>query len=166
VVVDVIGQPAEEATPMRVEDVMTREIQTVSPEASAEDAWGLMRTRGVRHLVVAEGHRIVGILSDRDAGGTRGASIRKNQTVRDLMTSPVVTVPPATTIRQAANVMRGRSIGCLVVADRTGTKGIVTVADLLDLLGRGMERTVMSSTRRLLQHRVPHRKQHRGAAAW
>jgi hypothetical protein len=45
-------------------------------------------------------------------------------------------------------------------------KGIVTVADLLDLLGRGMERTVTSSTRRLLQHRVPHRKQHRGAAAW
>ena len=151
---------------MRVEDVMTREIQTVAPETSAEDAWGVMRTRGVRHLLVADGHRIVGILSDRDEGGTRGASLRRNRTVRDLMTSPVVTVPPSTTVRRAANVMRGRSIGCLVVADRMGTKGIVTVADLLDLLGRGMERTVTSPNRRLLQHRVPHRKQHRGAAAW
>jgi CBS domain-containing protein len=125
-----------------------------------------MRTRRVRHLVVTDGPRIVGILSDRDEGGTRGASLRRNRTVRDLMTSPVVTVPPSTTIRRAANVMRGRSIGCLVVADRTGMQGIVTVADLLDLLGRGMERTVTSSTRRLLQHRVPHRKQRRGAAAW
>jgi acetoin utilization protein AcuB len=125
-----------------------------------------MRTQRVRHLVVTEGSRIIGILSDRDEGGTRGAAVRKDRTVRDLMTSPVVTVPPSTTIRRAANVMRGRSIGCLVVADRTGMKGIVTVADLLDLLGRGMERTVTSSTRRLLQHRVPHRKQHRGAAAW
>lgn len=151
---------------MRVEDVMTREIQTVSPETSAEDAWNRMRTRQVRHLVVADGPRIVGILSDRDEGGTRGASLRKNRAVRDLMTSPVVTVAPSTTIRRAANLMRGRSIGCLVVADRTGSKGIVTVADLLDLLGRGMERTVTSATRRPLQHRVPHRKQHRAGAPW
>jgi hypothetical protein len=44
--------------------------------------------------------------------------------------------------------------------------GIVTVSDLMDLLGRGLERTVASATRPLLQHRVPHRKQHRGGAAW
>jgi CBS domain-containing protein len=151
---------------MRVEDVMTRGIQTVSPEMSADEAWNLMRTRRIHHLVVANGSRLVGVLSDRDAGGPRGASVRKNQRVRDLMTSHVVAVPPKTTIGRAANLMRGRSIGSLVVADRRQTVGIVTVADLLDLLGRGMERTVTSTTRRLLQHRVPHRKQHRGGAAW
>ena len=153
---------------MRVEDVMTRGIQTVSRDTSAEDAWNLMRTRRVHHLVVTDGRRIAGILSDRDAGGSRGASVRKDHAVRDLMSTHVVTVPPTTTVRRAANVMRGRSIGCLVVADATRTLGIVTVADLLDLLGRGMERTVTATTttRRLLQHRVPHRKQHRGGAAW
>jgi FOG: CBS domain len=151
---------------MRVEDVMTRAIQTISADASAEDAWNLMRTQRIHHLVVTEGSRTIGILSDRDAGGPRGTSVRKNRTVRDLMTTHVVTVPPTTTIRQAANVMRGRSIGCLVVADRARTMGIVTVADLMDLLGRGMERSVTSATRPLLQHRVPHRKQHRGGAAW
>ena len=151
---------------MRVEDVMTQGIQTVSPETSADDAWNLMRTRRVHHLVVTDGPRIAGILSDRDTGGPKGASLRKNRTVRDLMTSPVVTVPPATTVRKAANVMRGRSIGCLVVADGSRTTGIVTVADLLNLLGRGLERNAASSTRPLLQHRVPHRKQHRGGAAW
>jgi acetoin utilization protein AcuB len=151
---------------MRVEDVMTRDIQTVSPETSADDAWNLMRTRHVHHLVVTDGPRIAGILSERDTGGPKGASVRKNRTVRDLMTSQVVTVPPATTIRRAANVMRGRSIGCVVVADKKGTIGIVTVADLLDLLGRGMERTVTSATRPLLQHRVPHRKHHGVRAAW
>ena len=152
---------------MRVEDVMTRGIQTVSPEMSADDAWNLMRTRRVHHLVVTDGPRIAGILSDRDTGGPKGPSVRKNRTVRDLMTSSVVTVPPATTIRKAANVMRGRSIGCLVVADGRRMTGIVTVADLLDLLGRGMERTVTSTTRPLLQHWVPHRKQRRRvSAAW
>jgi CBS domain-containing protein len=141
---------------MRVEDVMTRGIQTISPKASADDAWNLMRTQRIHHLVVTDGARTVGILSDRDAGGARGASVRQNREVRDLMT----------TIRKAANVMRGRSIGCLVVADRARTMGIVTVADLMDLLGRGLERSVTSATRPLLQHRVPHRKQHRGGAAW
>jgi acetoin utilization protein AcuB len=151
---------------MRVQDVMTRAIQTISADASADDAWNLMRTQRIHHLVVTEGPRTVGILSDRDAGGARGASVRKNRAVRDLMTTHVVTVPPTTTIRKAANVMRGRSIGCLVVADSARTMGIVTVADLMDLLGRGLERGVTSATRPLLQHRVPHRKQHRGGAAW
>jgi CBS domain-containing protein len=151
---------------MRVEDVMTRGIQTISPDASADDAWNLMRTQRIHHLVVTEGPRTVGILSDRDAGGARGASVRRNRAVRDLMTTHVVSVPPTTNIRRAANVMRGRSIGCLVVADRARTMGIVTVADLMDLLGRGLERGVTSGTRPLLQHRVPHRKQHRGGAAW
>jgi CIC family chloride channel protein len=153
---------------MRVADVMTRHLQTVSADASADDAWNLMRTQSVHHLVVTDGRRTVGILSDRDAGGTRGASLRKNRTVRDLMTPDVVTVPPTTTIRKAANVMRGQSIGCLLVAERTRMLGIVTVSDLLELLGRGMERTVAPPAvpRRLLQHRAPHRKQHRGGAAW
>lgn len=153
---------------MRVADVMTPHLHTVSADASADDAWNLMRTRRVHHLVVTDGRRTVGILSDRDAGGPGGTSVRKNRTVRDLMTGHVVTVPPTATIRKAANVMRGRSIGCLVVADRTGTLGIVTVSDLLDLLGRGMERTITptTGTRHLLQHRAPHRKLHRSTAAW
>jgi CBS domain-containing protein len=153
---------------MRVADVMTPHLRTVAADTSADDAWNLMRTQRVHHLVVTDGRRTVGILSDRDTGGARGASVRKNRAVRDLMTSRVVTVPPTTTIRKAANVMRGQSIGCLLVADRTRTLGIVTVSDLLDLLGRGMERTVAPPTtaRRLLQHRAPHKKQHRGGAAW
>lgn len=153
---------------MRVADLMTPHPQTVSADASADDAWNLMRTHRVHHLIVTDGRRTVGVLSDRDAGGPRGASVRKDRAVRDLMTPRVVTVPPTTTIRKAANVMRGRSIGCLVVADRTRTLGIVTISDLLDLLGHGIERTITPTitTRRLLQHRVPHRKQHRAGAAW
>jgi CBS domain-containing protein len=82
------------------------------------------------------------------------------------MTRRVVTVPPATTLRKAANLMRGRSIGCLVVADRDRIVGIVTVADLLDLIGRGVERPVASARRWTLKHRTPHVKRHRAAGVW
>ena len=82
------------------------------------------------------------------------------------MTAPVVTVTPTTTVRRAANLMRGRSIGCLVVTDRGRIAGIVTVADLLELLGRGADRSVQTPKRWTLRHRVPHRKGVAAGAAW
>lgn len=125
---------------MRVQDVMTEGVQTVSPGTPADDAWNLMRAKRIHHLVVTEGRRVVGVLSDRDAGGLRGPSVRRNRTVGELMTGHVVTVLPTTPVRKAANLMRGRSIGCLVVTNATRIVGIVTVSDLLELLGRGADR--------------------------
>ena len=65
------------------------------------------------------------------------------------------------TIRRVANLMRGRSIGCVVVTRDGELEGIITVSDLLGLLGKGQERPA-PATRAHLHYRVPHRKQHRG----
>ena len=150
---------------MRVQDVMTDRVHTVSPGIAAEDAWNMMRMRRIHHLVVTQTNRIVGLLSDRDVGGAKGALIRENRTVADLMTPKVLTVSPTTPVRQAANMMRGRSVGCLVVADGARIAGIVTVADLLELLGRGIDRPV-ATARPTIHHRAPHRKRHRAAGVW
>jgi CBS domain-containing protein len=77
-----------------------------------------------------------------------------------------VTVGPAATIKKAANVMRGRSIGCLVVVDAGRAVGIVTVSDLLELVGRGMDRGASTTSRPLLNFRAPHRRVHRPQMAW
>jgi acetoin utilization protein AcuB len=151
---------------MRVQDVMTSGVQTVKPTGKADEAWELMRAKRIHHLVVTDGARIVGVLSDRDAGGRRGSSVRQGRTVADLMTEPAVTVTPDTTVRKAANLMRGRSIGCLVVERAGRAVGIVTVSDLLDLLGRGADRGVERVERWTLRHRAPHRKRHRSTGAW
>lgn len=125
-----------------------------------------MRTRGIHHLVVTEGGRIAGILSDRDAGGRHGAAVRQARAVGELMTHRAVTVAPDTPLRRAANLMRGRSIGSVIVVRDGRVVGIVTTADLLDLLGRGAERPVAATTRWTLKHRAPHRKRHGAAGAW
>ena len=53
------------------------------------------------------------------------------------MTSPVVTVTSRTPVRRAAAMMKGRSIGSLVVTSQNGNvAGIITVSDLLDLIAR------------------------------
>src|SRR5688572_5924175 len=49
---------------MRVQDVMTEGVITVSPASTAEDAWELMRNKGVRHLVVTNEGRVVGVLTN------------------------------------------------------------------------------------------------------
>jgi acetoin utilization protein AcuB len=118
---------------MRVQDVMTDQVYKVSPETTAEDAWNVMRMRRIHHLVVAQGGRIVGLVSARDFGGIKGDHARELYKVADLMTRRVVTVSPKTPTRRAANVMRDHSTGCLAVVKEGRLVGIVTDADLLEL---------------------------------
>jgi acetoin utilization protein AcuB len=125
---------------VRLEEVMNVDVRTADPNESAEAAWTRMRLGRFHHLVVMEDSRVVGVISDRDLGGAKGASRRKLYTVGDLMTLNVVTARPTTTLRQAANLLRGRSIGCLPILEGSKLVGIITVTDILDLLGRGVLR--------------------------
>jgi acetoin utilization protein AcuB len=149
---------------MRVFEVMTEGVQTVSPAMPASDACELMRGKRLHHLVVTQGKEILGVLSDRDTGGRVGAAARAGLTVADIMTRHVVTVGRTDTIRTVANLMRGRTIGCVPVLDEGKLVGILTVSDLLEMLGRGIERPAKPA-RPLATHRVPHRKSKSGRAA-
>ena len=150
---------------MRVSEIMTEGVQTVPPTMPAADAWELMRRKRIHHLVVTRNSDVVGILSDRDTGSAVGGNVRALHTVGDLMTSQVVTVRSNDTIRSLANAMRGRTIGCAPVIEGKRLVGIVTVSDLLRLLGRGVDRPVKPS-RRAATHRVPHRKRQRAGGSW
>jgi acetoin utilization protein AcuB len=156
---------ASEEAVMRVRDIMTEGVQRVTPDTSCGDALDLMRQHRIHHLAVMRGGKIVGVLSERDCGGRAGAGLR-NQTVDALMTAPAITVPANITAQRAANMMRGRSIGCLVVVERNRVRGIVTVSDLLELIGRGRGTRNVSAPRANLHHRVPHRKQRRASGLW
>ncbi len=127
---------------MQLRDVMTRDVRTIGADEPADRAWDAMRGHRVRHLVVTSRAGVVGVLSERDLGGRRGDGARAGRLVSDLMNPHVVTARPDTTIRQAANLLRGRSVGCLPVFEGPRLVGIVTVTDMLELLGRGTERAL------------------------
>ena len=151
---------------MRVRDVMSTGVKSVAAALPADEAWQRMRAERIHHLVVLDGKAIAGVISDRDAGGPKGAAARAGHDVRDLMTRHVVTVNPDTTVKRVANLLRGRSIGCVVVADNGRVTGIVTTSDLLDLLGRGAIRPTPASRRPALNYRAPHRKRHKAFGIW
>ncbi len=142
---------------IRLRDIMQKKVEGISAHDSVEAAWNRMRLLRIRHLVVLKDRRVVGVLSDRDVAG-RG-SLRHVEAVGDVMSEPVVSGHPEMTLRQAANRMRGRSIGCLPVVEGDDLVGIVTTTDLLELLGRGLTRVpVKGRGRPTLATRGPRRK--------
>jgi|RhiMetdeSRZDD1v2_1073273.scaffolds.fasta_scaffold151795_4 CBS domain-containing protein len=151
---------------MRVRDVMSTEVKSVAARLPADEAWRWMRAERIHHLVVLDGKAIAGVISDRDAGGPKGAGVRAGHDVGELMTRHVVTVTPDTTVKRVANLMRGRSIGCAVVTDKGRVAGIVTTSDLLELLGRGAIRPTPTARRPALNYRAPHRKRHKAYGVW
>jgi len=119
---------------MRLGDIMSEAVETISPDATVGEARELMRRHDVRHLVVIEAGAIVGVLSRHDIQRAEGTAA-----VRAVMRAPVVTAGPLTTLRQAANLLRSNDVSCLpVLDDNEQLVGIVTVSDLLDLIGKGV----------------------------
>jgi CBS domain-containing protein len=125
---------------MRVSDLMSTPVETTSPTDLLETARTRMRQARIRHLVVVEGRRVVGVLSERDIGPPSMALSYSDATVVERMTPSPVTIPAQATLSQAANVLRGRTIGCLPVVDGPKLVGILTTTDLLELVGRQASR--------------------------
>jgi len=145
---------------MRVQEVMTDNVRTVPSAMPAAQARSLMKTDKIHHLVVMDGRRIVGVLSDRDTGATRDG-----RTVEEVMTKRVATIDQDATIRQAANVMRGRTIGCLPVLRNDRLVGIVTTADLLRVIGGAADRPARQE-RHTLNYKTAHRGKKASTGLW
>jgi CBS-domain-containing membrane protein len=137
---------------MRLQDIMSTPVETVTPHTPVAEAHGLMKRQGIHHLVVMDGRKAVGVVSARDLTANRAGS------VGDIMSAPVATARPRATVREAANLLRGRTVGCLPIVDGGKVVGIVTTSDLLELLGRGVERPIERSTSWTLRGRGPRKR--------
>ena len=140
---------------MRVQDVMKTRIESIDAAKPLSAAAEQMRRRRIRHLVVTRENRVAGVLS---TGDVTSPSARDSRLVGDLMASPAISASPEMTLRKAANLLRGRSIGCLPVMDEGRLVGIVTTSDLLERIGRGAERAVTRGKRWILKDRGSRRK--------
>ena len=134
---------------MRMKDIMSPKVESVRPEETLERARTLMKLHGIHHLVVIDHRKVVGVLAD-SAAELRAAEGVAN--VEDAMHRHVVTGTPEMTVRQAASLMRSRAEGALPIMAGQKLVGIVTVSDLLDVLGRGVDRPA-AKTRWTLKNR-------------
>lgn len=125
---------------MKLREIMTTPVLTLTPTEPASDAFALMRDAGVRHAVVLSAGAVVGVVSERDFGGPSGGAVRRGKTVADLMQPDPVLGPPELTVGRAALLVRKHRIGCVPVVEDGQLVGIVTRSDLLTALARRRRR--------------------------
>jgi acetoin utilization protein AcuB len=142
---------------LSVRDWMTRRVNTIRPDTRLSEAARLMGSRRIRHLPVVEPPgRLVGIVTARDLRQAvfapavqdhpeRLSSVLDGLVVRDVMTRGVLTVRPATPIRDAARLMHERRVGALPVVERDRVVGILTESDVLRAFQRLLGAPVISA---------------------
>lgn len=127
---------------MNVSDLMITGPITADPQMPVLEARQLMIAKRIRHLLVMDGPKLVGILTDRDIrlnmpSPATSLSIWElnyliaRMTVGSVMTKKLVIVGPRQDAREAALLMLDNKIGALPVVDQGLLVGIVTETDLL-----------------------------------
>jgi acetoin utilization protein AcuB len=134
---------------MRVRDLMTATPITVAPMTPMLEARQRMAQARIRHLIVVEDDRLVGIITDRDIrlnlpSPATSLSVWElnfllaSLTVRSVMTSAVLVVESHRPIAEAARIMIDHKIGALPVVDDGRLVGIVTESDFVRATADGV----------------------------
>lgn len=108
-------------------------VVSVEPDASVYDALVLMAEKNVGALVVLEGHKLVGIFSERDYARKvilLGKS-SKEMPVRDIMTHKVVCVTPAQKVDECMELMTEKRCRHLPVVEDKHVIGMLSIGDLV-----------------------------------
>ena len=132
---------------MRVRELMTAKPITVDPETPMLQARQRMAEERIRHLVVVDGTRVVGIVTDRDirlnlpSPATSLSVWELNYllaqlTVGGVMSATVIVVDPERPVAEAARIMIDHKIGALPVVDEGRLVGILTESDFVRAMAR------------------------------
>ena len=115
-----------------VSSILGRSLVSVKPDATVEEAARLMRDYRVGSVLVMEGDRLAGILTERDLAYRVLAEGRGPDTrVSEVMTRDVVTIRDNATLAEAARLMLGLGIRHLPVIDAEGkVVGVLSLRDL------------------------------------
>ena len=129
---------------MKVKDLMTKNVITISQEDKIDQAFFRFHYDGIRHLpVITDKGTLVGIISDRDIKKVLGPAKRQHQQndgtiltvsdrkVRMVMRRQPLTIGPNERAATAAAIMVKNKIGALPVISKKKLVGIITATDIL-----------------------------------
>jgi CBS domain-containing protein len=110
-----------------------RDVWTIDVEASVLDALKLMADKEIGALVVTEGGRITGVMSERDYARKvvlRGKT-SKDTPVREIMTRKVLYVKPEQTVEECMALMTEKHVRHMPVLDGDQVIGLVSIGDIV-----------------------------------
>jgi len=114
-------------------DAKGRDVLSIAPDASVLDAIRMMAEKSIGALVVIEGNKLAGIVTERDYARKvilqgRGSNTTK---VSEIMTAKVFTTTAEETVKKCMNLMTDRKIRHLPVLDGGNVIGIISIGDLV-----------------------------------
>ncbi len=125
---------------MRIRDIMTWDVVTVSSDTPIMEARTIMNAHNVRRLPVVDKGKLIGMISID--GITRASPspatslsvweinyLVAKMTVKDIMSKTLVTVTPDTTVESAVSLAQNKGVGALPVLEDGALVGIVTTDD-------------------------------------
>jgi CBS domain-containing protein len=116
---------------MQVADVMKKDVKTTTPEDSFVHVAKLLHENQVSSIVVMDGDRVAGIVTERDLVNLVADGMDPSSTkVGDRMSTNLDTVEPRTDIAEAAEHMARLRIRHLPVVDGGMLAGIISIRDL------------------------------------
>ena len=128
---------------MKVKNRMTTEIITLTPDTTVLRAMSIIQQKGIRHLPVVEGKKVVGMVTNLDiqrvsASDASTLSVYELNYLLDkikvsqFMTKKVFTVDPDEPIEAAAKLIYDHKIGSLPVVKNGELVGLLTSMDILE----------------------------------
>lgn len=129
---------------MLVKDRMTSDPVTVTPDTSFPEALRIIKERGIRHLpVVDEQRKLIGVVARTDllhaspsmavpSNVFEMSYLLANLHLREVMSSPPITVLEDAPLEEAARVMVEKKIGCLPVMRDETLVGMITETDIFE----------------------------------
>jgi CBS domain-containing protein len=126
---------------MKIKEIMTTEVKTVSPKSTIQEAAKLMSNFRIGCLLVAEKKALVGIITETDI---MREVVSKNMLpskvkVEQFMTKEVIVVGPDTELEDAADAMTEKKVKRLPVIYKNQLVGIVSAVDIVAAEPRLME---------------------------
>jgi acetoin utilization protein AcuB len=128
---------------MNVASIMTRKVLTVDMDDSLKTIRNIFKHVEFHHILVDDGQRLVGIISDRDflkalspflgtLSEQERDTVALNKRAHQIMSRTPITVDMETSIEKAGNLLLKNRISCLPVVSPQGRiEGIVTWKDIL-----------------------------------
>lgn len=128
---------------MKVKELMTKTVLTVSPDDSLDKVFFLFNFENIRHLPVVENSNIVGIVSDRDLkkvlespkefrGKAKGIPFSiPSKKVSTIMRKDVLVTGPEERAADVAALLVAKKVGVLPVVEKDKLVGIISAIDIL-----------------------------------
>lgn len=124
---------------MKISEIMTQAAVSDSADDTLADACEKMRQSQTSSLLVMDGERLIGIVTERDVvklvahGGDPKAT-----TLKEIMTTEIVTIGPMTSLKEAAEIMAGKWIRHLPIMDGSKVVGMISQRDLTGVLAKAL----------------------------